>query len=153
MKNTYAYALLPVIIAIGIAFVSCSAIEQRRAAQHCRFEIADIEVAKFSLSDMSLSLQLKVANPGTKVAVIDKMDLYLYIEDRKTVNVIFSGVSVPPGATKTMNALLSVPYSAMGMSLANIAKSNGAIRYRLAGTAYMNTTMGVVKLPVTITKN
>jgi hypothetical protein len=153
MKNIYAIAFFPAIAAIGIQFLSCASIEHRQAAKKCRFELTNIEIEDFSLSDMTLALQVNVTNPDRQEAVIDRMDLDLFIENKKTVNVVFDGVTVPPGETKTMNALMAVPYSIMGLSLVNTAQSNGRIQYRLAGTAYMKTLLGVIKLPVTITKN
>lgn len=150
MIRIHAIALLPAFMAVVIG--SCASIDQRRAAQRCRFEIARVDVADFSLSYLNLSLLVNVTNPGKRDAVIDRMDLDLYIENKKTVNVIFDGITVPSGETRSMNAIMAIPFSIMGMQLADATRNNGGIHYRLAGIAYMKTAVGVVRFPVTITK-
>jgi LEA14-like dessication related protein len=102
---------------------------------------------------MTIGLSVNITNPNKIDAVIDKMVLDLYIEDVKTVNVMFNEVTIPPKKTKTVNADVAIPYSIMGISVIDEMKNKEKIQYRLAGIAYMNTRLGVVKYPVTISKD
>jgi LEA14-like dessication related protein len=133
--------------------VSCSYIEQRKLIKKCVFTIVTIDVRGISLNGMTLGLDVSINNPNSNDAVIDKMDLHLYIEDVRTVHVAFDKVTVPPGKTRTVTAIAEIPFSAMGMSMAGRIKSGGKMRYKLAGTAYIDTSLGVIELPVTISKN
>ena len=96
---------------------------------------------------------MNITNPNKIDVVIDKMVLDLYIKDTKTVNVTFNEVTIAPKNTKTVNADLAIPYSIIGISMIDEMKNKGEIQYRLAGIAYMNTRLGVVKYPVTISRN
>jgi LEA14-like dessication related protein len=133
--------------------VACTYLNQRLSANKCKFTIVNIDIRSFSLTGMTLGLSVDIFNPNKIDVVIDKMILDLYIKDTKTVNVTFNEVSIPTKKRKTVNADIAIPYSIIGMSMVDEIKNNREIQYRLAGIAYMNTRLGVVKYPVTISMN
>ena len=146
-------ALTVALILLISRSLACSYLDQRLSANKCKFNIISIDIRDFSLTGMTIGLSVDITNPNKIDVVIDKMVLDLYIEDIKTVNVTFNEVTIPPKKTKTVNADLAIPYSIMGMSLIDEIKNKGRIQYRLSGIAYMNTRLGVVTYPVTISKN
>jgi LEA14-like dessication related protein len=133
--------------------VACTYLDQRLSAYKCKFTIVNIDIRGFSLTGMTLGLSVDIFNPNKIDVVIDKMILDLYIKDTKTVNVTFNEVTIPTKKNKTVNADIAIPYSIIGMSMIDEIKKNREIQYRLAGIAYMNTRLGVVKYPVTISMN
>ena len=149
MKKASTYLL---IVSLGL-LLACTYIEQRLSANKCKFTIASVDIRSFSLTGLTLVLRMDIINPNKIDVVIDKMDLDLYIKNTKTVNVIFNEVTIPSKKTKTVNADVAIPYSIIGMSMIDEIKNNREIEYRLAGIAYMNTRLGVVKYPVTISMN
>jgi LEA14-like dessication related protein len=149
MKNVLTCIL---IAALGL-LLSCTYIKQRISANECKFTIVSIDIRSFSLTGITLGLSVNITNPNKIDVVIDKMVLDLYIKDTKTVNVTFNEVTIAPKNTKTVSADLVIPYSIIGMSMIDEMKNKGEIQYRLAGMAYMNTRLGVVKYPVTISRN
>ncbi|OHD65448.1 MAG: hypothetical protein A2176_12985 [Spirochaetes bacterium RBG_13_51_14] len=145
-------ALLFLMIVI-ISMASCTSLKQRLSIKKCTFKLADVNIGTVSLSDMTMGLRVAIVNPNDIEVIMDRMDLDLYIGDVKTVNIVFNGVTIPPRQTKTVNAMLTIPYKIMGMSAAGIAGRSGDIQYRLSGTVSMSTLLGVVRFPVTISKN
>lgn len=131
----------------------CDFIESRKLAKKCRFALEGVEIGKFSFSGVTIGLTIAITNPNKKEVVMDRMDLYLYIEDVKTANLLLDGGTVPPGQTKRVDAAVSIPYSTIGISLPGLMKEGSVIRYRLAGTLYMKTSMGEMRFPVTVYKN
>lgn len=131
----------------------CDAIEQRKLAKRCAFSLEKVEIRDLSLSDMTIGLTIAISNPNPKEVIIDRMDLYFYIEDRKTINVRINEVKIPPAGLKTVDASVSMPYATLGMSLPGAMKDTGVIRYRLAGTLFMKTQAGEMRFPVTVYRN
>jgi len=149
LKKTLASALVLLLSWL----LACSYINQRLSANKCKFTIVSIDIRSFSLTGMTIGLSVDISNLNKIDAVIDKMVLDLYIEDIRTVTVTFNEVTIPPKKTKIVNADVAIPYSIIGMSVIDEIKNKEKIQYRLAGIAYMNTRLGVVKYPVTISKN
>ena len=133
--------------------LSCMTIDQRVSAYKCKFNIISVDIRGFSLTGMTLGLSVDIANPNKIDVVIDKMVLDLYIKNIKTVNVTFNEVTIPTKKKKTVNADIVIPYSIIGMTMVDDIKKNREIPYRLAGMAYMNTRLGVVTYPVTLSMN
>jgi LEA14-like dessication related protein len=132
---------------------ACVNLSQRMIVKKCRFSLEKVEVGKFSLSGMTLGIYISIYNPNKIDAVIDKMELDLYIEGQKTVHIAFDGVTVPHRTKKTINAMFDIPYSAIGVSSPETALMDGTAHYKLAGTIYMNSSVGVLTFPVTISKD
>jgi LEA14-like dessication related protein len=149
MKNKIIY-LLAVLLGILLA---CTSIDQRISANKCKFSISRIEIRSFSLTGMTLGLYIDITNPNKIDVIIDKMVLDLYIKNIKTVNVTFNEVTIPTTKTKTVIADVAIPYSIIGMSMIDELKNNREIPYRLTGIAYMNTRLGVVTYPVSLSMN
>ncbi len=84
---------------------------------------------------------------------IDKMDFDLYIEDKKTVTVTFGQAAIEPHKAKTVVASLVIPYHMLGISLVGDLKTTEKINYKLAGVVTINTPMGAVSIPVTVSEN
>lgn len=144
--------IFAVIVMTTVSIVSCTYMKQRLALKKCNFTIVSIEIQKFSLSGMTIGLCLGITNPNPIDVVIDKMDLDLYIENIKTIHVIFDAETIPSKHYKTTKAEVDVPFKTIGIS--GIAMKNGEkLRYKLSGMVYMNTSAGIIKFPVTISKS
>jgi LEA14-like dessication related protein len=140
-------------IIIMLQSAGCTFLEQRLAVKNCKFELSRVEIRKFSLTGLTLGLYIAITNPNSIEVNIDKMDLDFYIEDTKTIKGLFEPVSIQPKKTMTVSAAVFIPYSIVGMSLVNDMKSKGKINYKLVGTVFIDTQVGVMSFPVTIMQN
>ena len=140
-------------IIFAITIYSCSYLEQRLSVKNCIFSLSRVDIQKFGLNGLTLGLYLTITNPNTIEVKIDKMDVDLYIENKKTVRVAFSPASIEPKKSKNVSAALVIPYEAIGMTIVGDMKNRGKINYRLAGDVTMNTPLGALSFPVTISEN
>jgi LEA14-like dessication related protein len=125
-------------------------IEQRVAIKNCTFKLTNAQARNFTLTDMSVDLNIAVQNPNTVTVTIDKLDLILLVNDRQTVKAFFSGQSIDPQQTKALTTTVVIPYTTVGMAIIDMLRKNEPVRYRLDGEIYLNTPIGMINFPVTI---
>jgi LEA14-like dessication related protein len=142
-----------VFVIYSLIVCSCSYLNQRLYVKNCTFSLTQVDIQKFGLTGVTLGLYLTITNPNTIEVRIDKMDVDLYIENKKTIRVAFNPAAIEPKKSKKVRAALVIPYSAVGMTIIDDLKNKGKISYRLAGNITMNTPLGAVSFPVTISEN
>jgi hypothetical protein len=142
-----------VIIIYALTVHSCSYLNQRLYVKNCTFSLTQVDIRKFGLTDVTLGLYMTITNPNTIEVKIDKMDVDLYIENKKTIRVTFNPAAIEPKKSKKVIASLVIPYNAVGITLIDDLKNKGKINYRLVGDVTMNTPVGAVSFPVTISEN
>ncbi|MBN1497466.1 MAG: LEA type 2 family protein [Spirochaetes bacterium] len=152
MEKSATAGLLSILIALS-SLTGCDFIERRRLLKKCVFRLESVGVEAFSLNGVTMLMMLSISNPNKIEVALDRMDLYLYIDNRKTMNVRFNAITIPPGETKKIDADVSIPYAALGMTIAGKPGETGSLRYRLAGHMYVKTRSGFMRLPVTVYKN
>lgn len=152
MEKSATAGLLSILIALS-SLTGCDFIERRRLAKKCVFRLESIDIETFSLNGVTMLMTLSISNPNKIEVALDRMDLYLYIDNRKTMNVRFDAIAIPPGETKRIDADIFIPYATLGMTLAGESGGKGSLRYRLAGHMYVKTRSGFIRLPVTVYKN
>ena len=138
---------------ILFATSGCTSLQERLAIRKCKFALVQVEVQKFTFSDITLGLHIAITNPNTIDVKIDKMDFALYIENKKTINGSLNPVVIPSKNIKTVVASLVVPFSIIGMTIIEDVQNRSKIIYQLVGTVYINTRSGVLSFPVTISSN
>ncbi len=140
-------------VLIAMYAFSCSYLTQRLKIRDCKFSLVKVDIQKFGLTALTLRLDIKITNPNTIEVKIDKMDLDLYIEDKKTIAVTISSVAVESGQAKIVPAALQIPYSAIGMTIIDNLKGKTKINYKLMGTVTIHTPLGEVLVPATVSEN
>lgn len=154
MKRVLIITIMAAVLLAGMT--GCAVMEQiqqRLAIQNCKFRLENVRAHSFSLTDMSIDLDIGVTNPNPISVIIDKLDLMLFINDRETLNANFGGRTINTNESITLNTSLRLPYLQVGMAIVDIIKRKEKVNYKLEGGVHLNSAYGTFRFPVTIYKS
>lgn len=135
----------------GVAVFGYQQVQQREALKNIEISIEGINVESINLSSASLNLSLRVTNPNTNAATLDRTD-YTVIVNNISVG---SGqnlekVTIPAGGSVVISQPFTVMYSGSARSVWSYLTQGGA-DVRLVGTAYFDSFLGTVSVPYNVT--
>lgn len=104
----------------------------------------------FTFTSMKVDIKLSVTNPNPIALKLDKLDLLLYINDKKTVKVMFSNINLPANGTEQLTSTVKIPYKQVGTAIVSIVRAKGKAQYKLDGVIYIKTPVGMLNFPVTV---
>ena len=104
----------------------------------------------FTFSNLKLDFNIKVDNPNSVDAVLDKLVYTFYTNNTN----VFSGttgkkVSVKAKKSEQFTTAITLEYSNIGQALAEAMKV-GSATYRVDARAYISTIIGEISYPVSI---
>jgi LEA14-like dessication related protein len=144
MKRILVFAYLAVLI------LSCAGIKERLAIKECKFSLVSVKPHTFTFSNLKVDFDIKVDNPNTVDAVLDKFVYEFFANDIK----VFSGatgnmIRIESRKSETFTTTITLEYNAIGQALAEAMKL-GSAAYRIDARAYINTLFGEINYPVSI---
>jgi len=127
-------------------------IMQRRAIRNLEIDVVGVKLEGIGLSGVTLDLTLLLYNPGGIKAVLDRMELDVYVND------VYLGhasvprrVDIPPGRSRTASVEVNVPY-ADAVKAAISALRSGRVNVRVEGTAYVKVLGITIGVPVSLSR-
>jgi len=141
------------ITVILLLCISCAALRERTAIKECKFSLVSVRPYDFTFSNLKLDFEIKVDNPNSINAVLDKLVYRFYANNTD----VFSGttgrtITIPANKTERFTTTITLDYNTIGQALAEAMKL-GSAAYRLSARAYINTLLGEVSYPVEIELN
>ena len=86
-----------------------------------------------------------------EAAAIKKFEGEMFMNDVKVADVSFDNVRIEPGSVKNQKVYLNVPMETFSSKLLGLVSMGSAtVDYHLTGTAYFDTPLGEVPVPVDI---
>jgi len=140
-------ALVIVLIAIGAIFFIFQEVQKREALRNCEINLADVSVKSIGLTSATLNIKLRIYNPNTVTATLDRADYSLYgNENYLGDGTITKRVDIPPGGTTTVTSPFELSYSGAARVIWS-ALTEGTIKWKIIGTAYIDTPLGTLTIP------
>lgn len=129
---------------------ACAAVQEAKNFANCRYTIRNIEVADYNINSIGFDVYLNITNLNKKAdAAIKKFDGKLTMNDVYVADITFADVRIEPGATKTQKAAVTVPMKSLSSKLVGLVSMGSAsVDYHITGTAYFETPLGDVPVPV-----
>lgn len=142
-----------VVTIIVIICLSCAALKERVAIRECKFFLESVRPYDFTFSNLKLDFDIKVENPNSIDAVLDKLVYTFYANNTD----VFSGttgrsVTIPAKSAAQFTTTITLEYAKIGQALAEAMKL-GSAAYRISARAYVNTILGELSYPVNIELN
>ena len=143
--------LLLFISAVGL-LSACAAVQEAKNFANCKYTIRNVEVADYNINSLGFDVYLNITNLNKKAdAAIKKFDGKLSMNDTYVADITFSDVRIEPGATKTQKASVTVPMKTLSTKMVGLVSMGSAsVDYHIVGTAYFETPLGDVPVPVDI---
>lgn len=133
--------------------LSCTALQERLAIKECKFALVSVKPHSFTFSNLKVDFDIKVDNPNSIDAVLDKFVYTFYANNTD----VFSGttgktVNIKAKKSETFTTTILLTYSSVGQALAEAMKL-GSAAYRIDARAYVSTILGEISYPVNIELN
>ncbi|MBX7059990.1 MAG: LEA type 2 family protein [Leptospirales bacterium] len=136
---------------LAVAATQCSEYRKREALRNCKFHLTGLELAEANLDHVSLRLHIAVENPGPYEAQVDRIELNLYLRDRRAAFVeTQESLRAPPGQTRQLNLQLTIALSELGQTLFYALLNGQELQVRVAGAAHVETFFGDLAAPIDI---
>ncbi|UCD05742.1 MAG: LEA type 2 family protein [candidate division WOR-3 bacterium] len=144
--------ILGLILLLAIV-LSCASIKERLAIKECKFSLISVKPYSFTFSNLKLDFEIKVDNPNTVDAVLDKF-VYTFFANNTQVFTGTTGnkVEVPAKKSTQFTTTITLEYNAIGQAMAEAIRL-GSAAYRIDARAYVSTLLGEISYPVNIELN
>ena len=144
--------ILMVTIVLAL-ILSCASIKERLAIKECKFSLLSVKPYSFTYSNLKLDFEIKVDNPNTVDAVLDKF-VYTFFTNSTQVFTGTTGnkVEVPAKKSTQFTTTITLEYNAIGQAMAEAIRL-GSADYRIDARAYINTILGEISYPVSVELN
>jgi len=112
------------------------------------FSLVRVSLIDYTLSDMTLKLDIMATNPNDIDAVIDRLDYSFYINEENAANgTTAKRVTVKAGGEKTISTNLTINYLNLGAAILKAVQEKRA-DYKIEGTVYIDTQIGSISFPI-----
>ena len=144
--------ILSLVLGIGLFAAGCTAVQEARNFANCKYAIRNVEVADYNLTSFTFDVYLSITNLNKKTAAaIKKFDGKLFMNDVYISDIHLEDIRVEPGASKVQKAQVVVPMTTLGSKLLGLVTMGSAtVDYHITGTAYFDTPLGSVPVPIDI---
>ena len=120
--------------------------QKREALRSVEIHLEGIQVRSIGATSASLEIRLRLHNPSTTTATLDRADYSVYgnnihLGDGR----ITERVDLPPGATRTVTTPFDLSYSLLS-TLWEVLKGEN-ITWRITGKAYLSNPLGTLTVP------
>lgn len=129
-----------------LALVGGYELARRDALKSCEVSLAGVRVVSIGLSSASLEVELRIYNPSSVAAVLERADYSLYANGIYLGDGTISKQEIPPGGTRTIKTPFSLSYSGALEALWSYFKTD-EVTWSVNGTAYYDTPLGSFGIP------
>lgn len=134
---------------IGLSFIQ--EVRQREALRTVQISFDGVSVKSIGLTGASLDIRLRMYNPNTITATLDRADYDLYGNNNHLGNgVIPQRVDIPAGASRTVTTDFNLSYGGAAGVIWSALKE-GRVSWRIRGTAHFDTPLGTISVPFDVT--
>lgn len=141
--------IVAIIIIVGVFFIATQLL-QREAMQNVELSLSDVQIRNIGLSSATLEVYINMYNPNNGItATLDRMDYSVYANGNNLGNgQITQRVDIPPQGTKTVSSAFQVSYAGTLRAVWSALTGGGNIKWNLKGTAYFDTPLGTLNIPI-----
>ena len=135
----------------AVLFLSaCAAVQDAKNFANCKYSIQGVEVSDYNVNSISFDFYLGITNLNRKKAAsIKKFEGKVLMNDVFVANMEVKDVRIEAGATKIQKATVTVPMKNFSTKLVGLVSMGSAsVDYYIVGTAYFETPLGDVSVPV-----
>jgi len=136
-------AVVAILILGGLAYYEFM---KREAIKSCRITLAGVSVKSIGLTSMSLEVKLRIYNPNSVIATVDRATYSLYADDIYLGDGTIPRTDIPPGGTATVTTPFELSYSGALSAIWSYLKT-GNVTWRIRGVAYFDTPLGPLTAP------
>ena len=139
--------IIIILILLTLSF-GCTEFMKRLAVKELDFSLVRVSLIDYSLSDMTLKLDIMATNPNDIDAVIDRLDYSFFINEKNAANgTTAKQVTVKAGGEKTISTNLTINYLDLGAAILKAVQEKKA-NYKIKGTVYIDTQIGSISFPI-----
>jgi LEA14-like dessication related protein len=148
MKKRYLIIVVLIVAVIIIAAVfGYQQVRQRQALEDIQISFAGVTIESISLTSASLNFTVRMTNPSTTTAILDRTDYTVFINNAS----LGSGqnleqVTIPAGGSVLIPQPFIISYSGAIQGIWNAIKA-GQVDWRLVGVAYFDWFFFTVSVP------
>ena len=139
--------VIVVLAALGAGLWFTQQIRQREALKNVIVSIAEIHVEEIGLTGATLNIRLRMQNPNSLTATLDRMDYTIYGNGNNLGSGnIAQRTDIPAGGENVASTDFDLLYS----GAAKVIQSDlatGNVKWRITGTAYFDTPIGTINVP------
>lgn len=134
----------------ALLFSACASVQEAKNFANCKYTIRNVEVSDYNINSLGFDVYLNITNLNKKAAAsIKKFEGKLTMNDVHVADITFADVRIEPAATKTQKAAVTVPMKSLSTKLVGLVSMGSAsVDYHITGTAYFDTPLGDVPVPV-----
>ena len=143
---------LIVCLSAALLLSACAAVQEAKNFANCKYNMQAIEISDYNVSSIGIDMYLSITNLNRrKAAAIKRFEGKLSMNDVPVANVSVEDIRIEPGATKVQKLPVTVPMKNLTTKLIGLVSMGSAtVDYHLTGTAYFDTPLGEVPVPVDI---
>jgi len=149
-----AAAVVVIVVAVVLGMVGLwfnQQVRQREALRTVQISFDGVGVRSIGLTGASLDIRLRMYNPNTITATLDRANYDLYGNNNHLGNgVIPQRIDIPAGSSRTVTTDFSLSYGG-GAPVIWSALREGRVSWRIRGTAYFDTPLGTISVPFDVT--
>lgn len=137
-------------VCFAVLLSGCAAVQEAKNFANCKYTIRNVEVSDYNINSLGFDVYLNITNLNKKsAAAIKKFTGKLTMNDTYVADITFENVRIEAGETKTQKAVVTVPMKSLSTKLVGLVSMGSAsVDYRIVGTAYFETPLGDVPVPV-----
>lgn len=136
-----------ILILLTLSF-GCTEFMKRLAVKELDFSLLRVSLINYTLSDMTLKLDIMAKNPNDIDAVIDRLGYSFFINEKNAANgSTLKKVTVKAGRKKTVSTELTIDYLNLGAAILKAVQEKKA-NYKIKGTVYIDTQIGSISFPI-----
>lgn len=146
MKKFLLFAFAPFLLA------ACASVQEAKNFANCTYALRGVEISDYNVNSLSFNVYVGITNLNRKeAAAIKKFEGEMFMNDVKVADVNFDNVRIEPNSVKNQKIYLDVPMETFSSKLLGLVSMGSAtVDYHLTGTAYFDTPLGEVPVPVDI---
>ena len=131
---------------------ACAAVQEAKNFANCKYAMQAVEITDYNVNSIDFDIYLSISNLNKKsAAAIKKFEGKLSMNDIYVADINFADVRIEPGATKIQKASVTVPMKNLSTKLVGlVGMGSVSVDYHIIGTAYFDTPLGEVPIPVDI---
>jgi len=147
LKRAFIAVGVVILILVGVGFYFINEIRQREALRNIEVSVYDIVIESIGFTSATLKIKLKMFNPNSITATLDRADYNLYGNDIYVGSgVIPTRVDIPAHSSTVVTTTFDLSYSGAAKVILD-ALSIGKITWKIKGTAYFDTPFGSISVP------
>lgn len=121
--------------------------QKRDALRDIIIEAEGLQVEGLSLTSADLTLSVKLTNPNSVTATLDRANFTIFLENQTLgEGSVTTTVEIPPGGSRTLDIPFGLNYSDAIMS-AWVYLTQETTTWRAVGTAHVATPLGTLDIP------